>query len=444
MQNHLNTLDQRLYWTAFLLGLGIGLVMVFNAQVGGDQIIMLDLGWSLFNDGQWLQYGMPTSAGGRSPGGLTALLVAAPLYVWQDYRAVAALTLLINAASFLLLRHLLRPVLTTAGQWLLLLLVWLTPWHLYFAAHIWNSNYMFAFAVLHLASVQRMSKHREAWNTALHGLLIALAMQVHTSAAVLAILSILLFLKGHLKIHWGGFVIGISLGIASYLPWFIAVTADPTLQPGNKGFFLRGLVYVQPLFKGLLQWLKMGSLSMADRMLDFDFTAALGATANAWLRPLGRGVGLLAHVSLLVPLWVNWRVFVRRRRFTQLWRAMPPLEQVSPRSGLRSYITLMFAAALISFAVSPTTPMWWQAFVMLPCSALLVIMTTEALLRTQHRQRVLCIICIWSVTTLTLLLMMAIASPMYRCGGRSILGDNTQLFQQLKLPMQCLNPDVSR
>lgn len=429
--------DRSLYWLIFVLGLGIGLLMVWNSQLSGDQSLMLDLGWSLFNDGQWLQYGMPTSAGGRSPGGLTALLVAGPLYVWQDYRAVAALTLVIHAASFLLLRHLLRPALTNAGQWLLLLLVWLAPWHLYFATHIWNSNYMLAFAVLHLASVQRMSKHREAWNTALHGLLIALAMQVHTSAAVLAILSILLFLKGHLKIHWGGFVIGIVLGIASYIPWYMAIVADPALQPGSKGFFLRGLLYVQPLLKGLLQWLKMASLSVAERMLDFDFTAALGTTANTWLRPLSRGLGLFAHVSLLAALWVNWRFFVKHRQFAKLWRAMPPLGQCTPRAWLRSYITLMFAAAMISFAISPTTPMWWQAFVMLPCAALLVIMTTEALLRSRHRQRAMNIVRIWSVTTLALVLMMAIASPMYRCGGQSLGGMDARL-QHLNANPACV------
>lgn len=437
MQSFVARYDRPLYWLVFALGLGIGLLMVLSSQLSGDQSLMLDLGWSLFKDGQWPQYGMPTSAGGRSPGGLTALLVAGPLYVWQDYRAVAALTLVIHAASFLLLRHLLRPALSNAGQWLLLLLVWLAPWHLYFAAHIWNANYMFAFAVLHLASVQRMSTHREAWNTALHGLLIALAMQVHTSAAVLAILSILLFLKGHLKIHWGGFVIGIALGIASYVPWYMAVAADPTLQPGSKGFFLRGLVYVQPLLKGLLQWLKMGSLSVADRMLDFDFTAALGANVNTWLRPLGRGLGLLAHISLLAALWINWRYFIRRRAFTNLWRTMPPLGQRTPRAWLRSYITLMFAAAMISFAISPTTPMWWQAFVMLPCSALLVIMSTEALLRTRHHQRVMNIIRIWSAVTLTLVLMMVIAAPMYRCGGQSLGGMDARL-QHLNANPACV------
>ena len=34
--------------------------------------------------------------------------------------------------------------------------------------------------------------------------IIALAMQVHTSAAVLSVLSLLLWWKGMIKVHWGG------------------------------------------------------------------------------------------------------------------------------------------------------------------------------------------------------------------------------------------------
>ena len=111
MQSLATKLDQRLYWTVFLLGLGIGLVMVLNSQIGGDQHIMLTLGWVLTHDHTWLQYGMPTSAGGRSPGGFTSLLIALPLYIWNDYRAQPLFLLLTHAAAYLLLAHLLKPAL---------------------------------------------------------------------------------------------------------------------------------------------------------------------------------------------------------------------------------------------------------------------------------------------------------------------------------------------
>ncbi len=180
------------WWLLFCAGAGMSLLMAFRSQLGGDQYLMLDLGWHLVKDGEWLPFGMPTSAGGRSPGGFMALVMALPLYLWPDYRSPALLTLVLHAGAFLLLARTLKPVLTTNGMWLLLLLVWFNPWRLYFSAHIWNANLMFVAAVLHLATAQRMAAKREAWVTCLHVVLIALAMQVHTSAAVLAILSPLL------------------------------------------------------------------------------------------------------------------------------------------------------------------------------------------------------------------------------------------------------------
>lgn len=420
----------------FILGMGIGLLMVRNSQVGGDQSLMLDLGWRLYHDGVWLPYGMPTSAGGRSPGGLISLLVGLPLYVWTDYRAPALFTLLLHAAAFLLLLQLLKPALSGSGRLLLFLLVWLAPWHLYFAAHIWNSSYMFVIAVLHLASTQRMARHREAWSTCLHVLLIALAMQVHTSAFVLVILSLLLFLNKQIKVHWGGFVMGALIGIASFVPWALAVSNDPALAPGEKGFFLRGLIYVLPLARGVLYWLKMSSLSLADRMIDFDFTPALGAGIDAWLRPVAKGIGIVAHVSLLAAVWANWRFFKKARHLLR-WRSVTPDQ---PRAWLRRYITLSAAAALISFAISPTTVMFWQAFVVLPASALIVVMAGEVLLRSRLRHPTALIIKAWGVATVVLLLFQSIGAPLYRCGGRE-LGTLNAMLEALHVKRECIQPN---
>ena len=70
--------------TWFALGLSIGLLMVVNSQLGGDQVQLLNLGWQLSHNHIWLPHGMITSAGGFSPGGFAGLLVAAPLYIWND------------------------------------------------------------------------------------------------------------------------------------------------------------------------------------------------------------------------------------------------------------------------------------------------------------------------------------------------------------------------
>ena len=70
------------------------------------------------------------------------MLVAAPLYLWTDYTAPALFILMCHEGAFLLLVRALKPALSDLGRYLLLVLLWLSPWHLYFAADIWDANYM--------------------------------------------------------------------------------------------------------------------------------------------------------------------------------------------------------------------------------------------------------------------------------------------------------------
>src|SRR5262245_26670985 len=183
------------WWLLFLCGLGTAVLMAWRSQVGGDQQEMLALGWSLLAKGDWIAHGMRTSAGGMSPGGTTGLLVALPLYVWRDYRSPAVFTVVLHAAAFLLLVHSLRHQLSRSGLWLLLLLVWLNPWRMYFSAHVWDPNLMFVAAVVHLVTARRMAGREAPLATFVHVANIGLALQVHTSAAVLAVASVLLIWK---------------------------------------------------------------------------------------------------------------------------------------------------------------------------------------------------------------------------------------------------------
>lgn len=418
--------------TLFALGLSVGLLMVRNSQLSGDQVPMLGLGWELAHRHVWVPHGMLTSAGGYSPGGLTGLLVGAQLLLWDDYRAPALFILLFNAGAFLLLVRAVTPALTAFGQFLLLPLIWLSPWHLYFAAHVWDPNYMFVFAVLHLVTAQRMSKRDDMWTTAAHVLVLGLGLQIHTSAAILCILSLVLYATKLIKVNWTGFALGALLCVLSLVPWMIAVLQQPALLPGGKGFFLRGITYVFPFARGVMYWLKMSSLSFAGRMEDFNFVPALGVGPDVLLRPFAQALGTLAQSSLVASIWLQWRFF--RRRLPSL--LVPRQVSHSPRAWLRRYVMALFMAALISFAISPTTIMFWQVLIALPASALAVIMSAEALMRSRFRSYVLRAARVWSVTAVILLLCQAVASPMYRCGAYRVPLPNPML-QDLHAHMQC-------
>ena len=409
----LSTKEFTLWWLIFGLGFALSIIMAMRSQIGGDQLMMLELGWKFVNEGQWLQYGMPTSAGGRSPGGLMSLFMAIPLWAWPDYRSPAVFIAILHAFGFVILAYTLRKTLTRRGMWLLMLLVWLNPWRMYFSAHIWNSNLMFIAAILHLTSAQRMAKQKEAWNSCAQTLLIALAMQIHTSAAVLAVLSVLLWWKRIIKIHWGGIALGTILGITSYIPWLVTIHNDPTLTPGDKGFFLRGLIYVFPLIRGILYWIKMPSLFFASRMEDLDFSTLVDNNINTALIWFGSVATYLGYLTLIPSIWAHWR-FTRK-----LWPSVrhPIIPPANQRVWLKTYIALSLVAAIFCFCISPTTIMFWQVFISLPAAALVVIMTGEGLLKTKLKIKTLITIKAWSTLTTILLVLQSLGAPMYRCGS---------------------------
>jgi len=419
------------FWFGF--GLSVGVLMVANSQLTGDQVQMLNLGWQLSHNHRWISHGMITSAGGFSPGGFAGLLIAAPLMLWNDYRAPALFILLLNAGAFLLLVRALRAALTPFGVQLLLVLGWLSPWHLYFAAHVWDPNFMFVFAVLHLVTAQRMAQYKETGTTAAHVLLIGLGLQVHTSVAILCILSAVLFFTGRLKVCWTGCAIGMGVCGASLVPWFLAAHQDPTLIPGDKGFLFRGLVYVYPVLRGVIYWVKLSSLSFVRRMYALDFRTVVGPVAGPYLTAAAKALLRLANVTLILSAWLQWRFF--RKAYRQFVSVRPA--EYRPRSWLRFYVTAMCAAALIAFALSPTTIMFWQVFIAMPASVIAVAMSAEVLARSRWKRITLRVARIWVFASAAILLSQAVAAPMYRCGGR-ILNGSRPMLEDLHVRLECL------
>jgi hypothetical protein len=64
-----------------LTGTLLSLLLVLRSEPGGDQLNLLVRGWLLVGHGTFIAYGNPTSMGGFSPGGMTTVLVALPLYL---------------------------------------------------------------------------------------------------------------------------------------------------------------------------------------------------------------------------------------------------------------------------------------------------------------------------------------------------------------------------
>jgi hypothetical protein len=396
----------------FAVGAAISLLMVVRSQVGGDQLDMLARGW-LFTHGDWVQFGLTTSANGKSPGGLTSLLVGIPLMVWRDYRSPALLILLSHVLAYFLLDRIVRRILTPGERLLFGVLYWLNPWRLYHSAFVWNANWVFLFGAIHLWTVHRQRKIPSFWASLLHVLALGAFLELHSAVIILALASVFLWWRGYFRPSWPGVALGAGLSAVALIPWVQTVAANPALLPGGKGFLLRGLVYVFPLVRGVGYWLRYPSLSFGGGMTDFDFSAVLGREDGLLGPSLGTfatAIGVAsALVSILAAVWF-WR---RNRR---RWRASPV--GMSDRVWLHGYVVWTFAAALASFALSPTTAMQWQGFSVVHAAVLPLVLWGGALLRTRRKVVVRRLARVHVAVAIVLLVGMAMGSPMYRRGGR--------------------------
>ncbi len=426
-----------LYWSIFGLGLGLSVVMALRSQVQPDQVNQLRFGWSWVAHGVILPYGMPTSAGGFSPGGLITLVSGIPLMIWWDFRAVALSMVVMNMAAFLFLERSIRPALGSRGRWLLLLLLWLGPWRMAFSSFIWPASYALPMGLFHLGTAVHMRQKPVVWATFAHVLMIGFFAQLHSSAALLALLSIALFATRLIKVHWGAFAAATAGTLLSLMPWIRAVTADPSLAPAGVGFPFRGLALFYPVLRGLGYTLRMASLSLPSRLTTFDFTPAFGVGADAILVPPMTLLAGVAHLSALVPIWAVARLFRKaHRRHPWSQNAEGPL-----RGWLKGYLAVACCTAVLSFAASPTTIMYWQTQVLMAAIALTVVIPLEGLLRTRRRPALLRCLSIWAVVTVLLLAAITAAAPMFRRGGRkaaiAILTAEEPLIDELGLRSHC-------
>jgi hypothetical protein len=94
------------------------------------------------------------------------------------------------------------------------------------------------------------------------------------------------------------------------------------------------------------------------------------------------------------------------------------------------------AAAGISFAVTPTTTMFWQTFVVLPAAALVFVMAVEDLLRGGYRRGVVQAARVWCALLALLLLFETFAAPAYRCGAWNP-GPPDAMLRALRVPTRC-------
>ena len=165
-------------------------VLLWSRQwIYGDQYALLLSGIGILETGDLPPFAKTMSGGGRVPGALLPLLVAAPLQVWADYRAPGLLIGLSHVAAAAVLAVCIGRALGARFLAAYLAVYWLSPWRLYHAGFIWEPAYVFLPAALHLASAYHLRERPHAGWSLLHAANLTLALQLHGSFLVLALLT---------------------------------------------------------------------------------------------------------------------------------------------------------------------------------------------------------------------------------------------------------------
>ncbi len=401
----------RAWWVMFITGLAISLVMVWRSQLQGDQLNMLIRGWYLAFGEEWLPVGMPTSAGGLSPGGLIALLVGIPLKIWPDDRAATLLVWMSGVAGYLILDRLVGRTLGPSGRLLFAVTYWLNPWRMHYTSSLWNANYLFFFGAVHAWCGFRLKVRRRFWSSVAMVMIPALGFQLHSAAAVLGFMSVFLWWRRLIRVNWWGVTGGVVATVAAYAPWALAAAARPEIVPGGTGFPLRNLLMVQPLVKGLADLVRYPSLALPARVYGLDLVP--GVTVDRLVSTtLGIALVGLGWISVLLSLAAYRRFLGSRRRI--LWRRD---WSGSDRLWLRGYVLWSLLGAVAGFAVSPTTVMFWQGFPVFHAAVLVLVLYGATVLRSESVPIGRRLVAGWLAAAVAANVLICWGSPMFRPPG---------------------------
>lgn len=358
-----------LFAACIFAGLLLSWLFSVNQLLTGDQTQMLYKGYLGAYEGVWLSYGNAASAVGNVPGSLSAWLIGGPLLLWDSPYAPMVLLLAMRLVGFLLFDAVIRQVFDDRVRLLFLVLCWLNPWFQY-ESLLYNPSYLFLFSAMHCWSAWHMRERASFWHTIVHLLAIGMAMQLHYSWPLLAVISTYLFWRRILMVSWSGVVVAALLIGASLIPYAMEVmnnshitqNVDPEARQRYIGW---GLVHVYPVLKSVIYWLRYGSWLFASKLVnDTQFIWLAGheylQMAAVWLwRVVIYGVGA---ATVLLAAKANW----------QLWRDLKPRLLRSDRapvdgtSWLGLYALAAILAVLVSAALSPIIFNYWHLMLIFP------------------------------------------------------------------------------
>lgn len=363
-------------WIIFLFGLGLSFWMFTTFQLHYDQEQILGKVHKLLTTGEWTHYGNRSTGLGYNPGTLLTLLAGAPMALWYSPYSAMGLIVFTQALACAFFYFPLSRVFGNLSATFFLLLFWLSPWRIE-QVELYNPSYLFIFSGLHFYSAFKLSKKKSFFWSAVHVLNMGLCAQVHFSVLILGVTSLVLWAFKMVRVHWWGVISGLLLTLLSLLPYFLSLAAQQSetmAVDSSSGFFPgKNLIYIYPVIKAALYWLRYGSFYFARHIFT---TVHFAWIDNESLRTI---VDLSFHIlkwpigiaTLFISGLFQWK-FLKMILEMKPFRREPDRKQLSEKNWMLHYGFYLFIGMLISAALSPVEFNHWHLILCLPFSALLV------------------------------------------------------------------------
>lgn len=357
-----------LFLLLFITGLLLSLLYSNHQILTGDQEQMLDKGYLGATKGIWLSYGNAASAIGNVPGSLSAYIIGAPLSLWFSPWAPMMFLILLHICSFYLFDAVIKQVFGSSVRLLFLVLYWLNPWFL-FESLLYNPSYLFFFTALHFWSAFNMHQKKSLLYTFLHLMSIGMAMQLHYSWPILAIISSYLFFRGIIKVHWMGVLYSALLILASLTPYFLELISNQDIsgtdQQGDR-YIGWGGVHVFPVLKAFLYWIRYASFLFSGQLTSGATFAWL--SSNTLLSTIAiycwqAILYLVGGISLLLSLLANRNALLIIKPYLEKNSSD---HELSLENWILLYVVGTLLAILVSAILSPITFNHWHLILIFP------------------------------------------------------------------------------
>lgn len=367
----LNSKADRAFNWLYTLGFLVGLIFCFlyaqNQILTGDQTQMLYKGYLGAYQDTWLNFGNAASAVGNVPGSLSTWLIGGPLLIWDSPWSPMVLLIILRVVSLVLLDNVIKTIFAgehrQLARLLFLALYWLNPWFLYDSL-LYNPSYLCLFAAMHLWSATKMREHASFGHTFIHVLSIGLAMQLHYSWPILAVVSAYLLYRNMGKVSWLGAIAAVVVLILSLIPYLQELAVNESISRESDRYIGYGLVHVYPVLKALLYWLRYGSMLFSNKVIaygEFDWLTQIEWLKLTALSLWKTSIFLIGGISVVVSARLNWLCWLRIKPII-----LRSNHAMTSTQWIELYAFGAVIGVLISAALSPITFSYWHLIMVYP------------------------------------------------------------------------------